>query len=111
MNTTREDLDGLGGIGGKREPPLANVAFDEPFEAWLIDGDRTALEGGNLCFVVVGTDHLYAEFRETGAAYQSDVAGSDHANIHRSNSVRERSTSGSPRSFGQGPRRDRRPGS
>ncbi len=71
-------LDGIGeaqALGG-------DVAVDELLEAGLVNRDFAALQHVHLALVVIDADDVVADFREAGARDETDVAGTDDAEIH-----------------------------
>ena len=82
MKTTSAGAHRRGGVGGEREPPLAQVALDDRVEARLVDRDLAALERGDLVGVLVGAHDLHAELGEARAGDEPDVAAADDADVH-----------------------------
>ncbi len=71
-------LDGIGeaqALGG-------DVAVDEFFEAGLVDRDFAGVEHVHFALVVIHADDVVADFGETSARDEADVAGTDDAEIH-----------------------------
>src|SRR3546814_3527097 len=59
-----------------------DVARDQVVEARLEDRDFAALQGLDAVRILVDTDDRMAEFGETSAGYQDNIAGPDHSNEH-----------------------------
>src|SRR3546814_8106710 len=57
-----------------------DVARDQVVEAGLKDRDFAALQGRDALRILVDASDRMAEFGETGAGYQADIAGTDHRN-------------------------------
>src|SRR5262249_55886885 len=75
--------DGLGEIGREGEAALRDVATDQLFEAGLVDRHLALPERLDLGGDVVDADDVVTTLREAGPGHQPDVAGSDHADLHR----------------------------
>ena len=83
MKTTSDARTASAVLGRERQAPRAQIALDDVLQAGLVDRDLALLERRDLGFVLVGADDLHAELREAGAGHETDVPGSDHADVHR----------------------------
>ena len=75
---------GLGLVGGEVQAAGLVVALDQLVEARLVDRADAVLELLDLLGVHVEAGHLVADVRKAGAGDESDVAGADHGDTHRS---------------------------
>src|SRR4029079_912150 len=79
-------VNGFGDVRGKADPVLANTFCDEFRDPWLIEGDITLLKSGDPCGVCVHAGDVDTELRKTGSCDQSDITGSNHADMHEGSS-------------------------
>src|SRR6185295_17913289 len=77
-------VDGFGDVSGKADPVFANAFGDEFRDSWLIEGDIALLKSGDPFGVGIHAGDIDAELRKTGSCDQSDIAGSNHTDMHRS---------------------------
>jgi len=73
---------GAAHVLGEGEPAGVGVALDQLGQAGLEDGDLAALQGLDLGRVHVCAHDLLAGLGEAGAADQTDVSRTDHAELH-----------------------------
>ncbi len=64
------------------QPAGSGVALDERFEPRLVNRNFAAFEQGDFCGIDVEAHHVVAEFGETCAGNEPDVAGADDGYFH-----------------------------
>ena len=74
--------------------PAADVFLHQFFESRLVNGDAAGLEQFDLGRVIVHADDVMADFGETSAGDQADVARADDGELHGSVVWLERSRRG-----------------
>ena len=75
-------MDGGSEIGRKVEPPGPGVLFNQGVETGFVDRNLADEQLGNLVLVVVDAGDVDAEVSKTGPGDQSDIAGTDDADVH-----------------------------
>lgn len=74
-------FDAFLGGSGERESAGFDIAFDQFFEAGLVDGDSAGTEHVDFGFVAINTDDTVTDFCEASAGYQSHITRSDDADF------------------------------
>ena len=63
-------------------PALFDVLADERVQPGLVDGDLPLAQGLDLLHVDVDAGDVVPEICETGSGHETDVACSDHCDLH-----------------------------
>ncbi len=75
-------LDTLLQVGGKAQPAVLDVLFDQLLEPRFVDGDLSLEEGFDLAFILVHACDLYPEFGEAGSRHKSDISCAYDGDVH-----------------------------
>src|SRR5262245_6259141 len=77
----------LGEIGRERETAVRDVAGDHFLEPRLVDRHPAGGQLGDLLRLIVDADDFVAEVREDSTRDETDVAGTNDADVHRDTST------------------------
>jgi len=64
------------------QPAGGDIRFDQFVQSGLVNRNLAGLESGDLAFIRVHAGDFDAEFGETGAGHEADIAGADHDYVH-----------------------------
>ena len=75
-------LYGLTSIGCETNSPIGTVAIEQFFEARLVNGHFTFLQGADFFLVLVQAHHLETQVRQACACDQTDITRTDDCDTH-----------------------------
>ena len=74
--------DGVGGIGGETQAAFGVVGFHHGFQTGFVDRHDALVEAVDLGGINIHAADVVADFRQTGAGDEADVAGSKDGEVH-----------------------------
>jgi hypothetical protein len=75
-------FDAGGNIGRERQAAGRAVAVDQLLQARFVDRHAAGIQQRDLLFVDIEAEHGVAEFGQTGAGHQTDIAATDNRDFH-----------------------------